>query len=115
MLRVSVVLDLLPVSVRKILNLLVNLITTLSMGLLAFYSVEVVSNIKVSGELSPAMLWPMWAIYSMMLIGFCLATLRGVQQVVLQIQHFGDKELSTIEQTMKDAEEEAAMAKGGND
>ena len=46
-----------------------------------------------------------------MLIGFVLGTIRGVQQIVLHIMHFGERELSTTEQTMLDAQEEAAAGK----
>ena len=53
------------------------------------------------------MLWPMWIVYSFMIIGFVLGTVRGVQQIVLHIQHFNEKELTAIEQTMADAAEEA--------
>jgi TRAP-type C4-dicarboxylate transport system permease small subunit len=111
MLRVSVVLDLMPHVVRKILNLIVDVIIVLCMGLLSYHSVGVVSKISASGELSPAMLWPMAIIYAVMLIGFILATLRGVQMFVIHIMHFNERELSTIEQTMADAAEEAAAGK----
>lgn len=115
MLRVSVLLDMLPNVIRKTINILVDIINIACMALLAYYSVTLVGNIKDSGELSPAMLWPMWLVYSMMLIGFALATVRGIQQVVIHVQHFNEKELTTIEQTMKDAAEEAALAKGGDE
>lgn len=113
MLRVAVLLDMLPNIVRKTVNILVDLVTVACMALLAFHSVSVVQGIWASGEASPAMLWPMWIVYSIMLLGFVLAVLRGLQQVVIHIIHFNEKELSTLEQTMRDAAEEAAMAKGG--
>lgn len=112
MLRVSVLLDLLPNKIRKTINILVDLIIIGSMALMAFHSTTVVAGIKASGEPSPAMLWPMWIVYSVMLIGFAAATLRGVQQVIVHIQKFNDKELTTLEQTMLEAAEEAALAKG---
>lgn len=115
MLRVGVLLDMLPNAARKVVNIVVNIITTACMALLAFHSVSVVSSIQASGEPSPAMLWPMWIVYSVMLIGFILATARGVQQVVLHIMHFNEKELTTVEQTMMEAAEEAALAKGGDE
>ncbi len=117
MLRVNVLLDLMPHVVRKTLNLLVDLVVTASMGLMAYHSVGVIFGAKgiiTSGELSPAMQWPMSIVYMFMLIGFALATLRGIQMLVLHAMSFNEKELSTIEQTMKDAEEEAKAAKGGN-
>lgn len=115
MLRVSVLLDMMPNVLRKTINILVDFVITGSMALLAYHSVAVVSGIQASGEASPAMLWPMWIVYSVMLIGFVLAVLRGIQQIVIHIQRFNEKELTTIEQTMKEAAEEAALVKGGDE
>ena len=84
-------------------------------GSSAYHSVAVVGGIQASGEASPAMLWPMWIVYSVMLIGFVLAVLRGLQQMYIHVTHFNEKELTTIEQTMRDAAEEAALAKGGEE
>lgn len=111
MLRVSVLLDLFPHFARKVINILVAVVTTVSMGLLGYYSIEVLSNIIGSGETSPAMVWPMWTVYSTMLIGFALGTLRGVQQIFMQCMKINEKELSTIEQTMAEAADEAAAGK----
>uniref|UniRef100_UPI003A8F476A TRAP transporter small permease n=1 Tax=Enterocloster clostridioformis TaxID=1531 RepID=UPI003A8F476A len=110
MLRVGVLLDMLPNAVRKTVNILVDIVTTACMGLLAYHSVAVVGGIQASGEASPAMLWPMWIVYSVMLIGFVLAVLRGLQQMYIHVTHFNEKELTTIEQTLRDAAEEAALA-----
>lgn len=111
MLRVSVVLDLVPGTVRKIINIFVELITAASMLLLGVHSVTVVQNIVKSGETSPAMLWPMWIVYSVMLVGFFLATLRALQQVWLHVKNFGEESLSTKEQTEKEASEEVNAGK----
>ncbi len=111
MLRVSVLLDIMPHAMRKTLNIIVDVVITASMGLLAFYSIDVVGKIAASGELSPAMLWPMSIIYGVMLVGYVLGALRGLQMTVIHVMHFGEKELSTIEQTMADAAEEAAAGK----
>ena len=111
MLRVSVLLDLMPHALRKIVNILVDLITAASMGLLGFYSISVVQKILESAEKSPAMLWPMWIVYAVMLFGYLLGCVRAIQMTVIHVMHFNEKELSTIEQTMADAAEEAAAGK----
>ena len=121
MLRVSVVLDLMPQVVRKVINLAVDVITMACMVLLAYYSFTVIfgapdaPGVMSSGELSTAMQWPMWMVYSVMLFGYALGTLRALQMTVLHAMHFGEKELTTLEQTMQDAAEEAAMAKEGGE
>ena len=117
MLRVSVLLDLFPQKVRSAMNILVDLITAGGMLLLGVYSVSVVRGIVEGGATSPTMRWPMWIIYSVMLLGFFLGTLRALQQAVIHIMHFNEKKLSTIEQTMLEAEEESEAgrrAEGGN-
>ena len=117
MLRVSVLVDMLPQAVRKVVNILIDLINAAVMALLFYYSVGVVYGIRTSGEASPAMTWPMWIIYVSMLIGFGLGAFRAIQMIIIHIQHFGEKELSTLEQTMADAAEEAEAGKraeGGN-
>lgn len=111
MLRVGVLLDLLPDVVHKVVNILVDLITAASMGLLASYSVGVVNKILSSGETSPAMVWPMWIVYAVMLFGYAMGAFRGVQMAIIHIMHFKEKELSSIEQTMAEAAEEAAAGK----
>ena len=111
MLRVNVLLDLMPHVIRKTLNIIVDIVVTGSMGLLAYHSISVTQGIAASAELSPAMLWPMSIIYGVMLAGYALATVRGVQMTIIHVTHFGEKELSTIEQTMADAAEEAAAGK----
>ena len=111
MLRVNVLLDLMPHVIRKVLNLIVDVVITGSMGLLAYHSISVTQSIAASAELSPAMLWPMSIIYGVMLAGYALATLRGAQMIIIHVKNFNVKELSTIEQTMADAAEEAAAGK----
>ena len=111
MLRVNVLMDLLPSMVRNSVNILVDLINAGVMALLGYHSISVISSIMVSAEASPAMLWPMWMVYSVMIFGFFFGAFRALQQAVIHIKHFKQKELSTIEQTIADAAEEAAAGK----
>jgi C4-dicarboxylate transporter, DctQ subunit len=107
MLRVSVLLDAMPHVMRKSVNIFVDVVVTASMALCSYHSIGVVQKIFESGEVSPAMLWSMGMVYSVMVAGFVLGTVRGVQQIVLHIKHFSEKEMSAIEQTMAEAAEEA--------
>lgn len=111
MLRVSVVLDLLPETLRKVINIAVDLIIVASMALLTYYSVGVIGERITSGETSPAMRWPMSAVYVVMLIGYGLSIVRAAQQTIIHITHFGQRELTTLEQTMADAAAEAEAGK----
>lgn len=111
MLRVNVLVDMLPQAVRKSVNILIDLINAAVMAVLFVNAITVVNGIKISGESSPAMTWPMWIIYSIMLVGFGLGALRGVQMAVIHVMHFNEKELTTLEQTMAEAAEEAEAGK----
>lgn len=117
MLRVSILLDAFPPKVRNAINIAVDVITAAVMLLLAVYSVTVVKSIVQSGETSPAMLWPMWTVYSILLLGFFGGTLRALQQAWLHARSFNTASLSTVEQTMAEAADEAEAgrkAEGGN-
>ena len=87
-------------------------INTVVMALFFNGSITVIQNALNSGRTSPAMELPMAAVYICLLIGFGLGFIRGIQQVVLHIMNFNKKELTTLEQAMADAAEEAAAAKG---
>lgn len=115
MLRVGVLVDLLPQAMKKTIGIIVDLINMFCMGLLGFYSFEVLKNIYTSHEFSPAMEWPMWIVYAVMLFGYILATIRALQVMILHFKRFHERELTTLEQTMQDAAKEAEMAKGGDE
>ena len=103
--------DMLPQAVRKSVNIVIDLINAAVMAILFVNAIQVVGGIRASGEASPAMTWPMWIIYSIMLVGFGLGAVRGVQMAVIHVMHFKEKELTTLEQTMADAAEEAEAGK----
>ena len=117
MLRVSVVLDLMPQKLRKVINLCVDVIVAACMALLAYHSVECLkwsAGEMLEGakaETSPAMNWPMWWLYACWLFGFALATLRAVQMFFIHLKNFNVKELTTLEQTQLDAQAELEAAK----
>lgn len=118
MLRVNVLMDVLPPKVKNTINIIVDLAIAATMCLLGVNSISVIQRIVKSGETSPAMKWPMWAVYSVMLVGFFLATLRGLQQAYLHIRSFNEAGKSTVEQTMAEAAEEVEAGKraeGGNE
>lgn len=111
MLRVSVILDAFPRGIKNGLNIFVDLVNSGIMLFLGIHSVSVVQSILESGEKSPAMLWPMWIVYGIMIFGFFMGVIRGIQQVILHIRHWNDKGLSAKEQAEKDAREEINAAK----
>lgn len=98
MLRVTALIDILPWKVHNVLNIIVDVVTFAMMAVLSYYSVIVLQRIISSGEVSPAMLLPMWIMYLIVLIGFVLAALRSVQMFIIHIKHINERPLSSIEE-----------------
>ncbi|GHS88432.1 hypothetical protein AGMMS49957_09910 [Synergistales bacterium] len=111
MLRVGVVMDLFPTFIQNTVRILCDL-AMLSLFAYFFYrSFLVVGRIKnVTHELSSAMRIPMWCVYMSVLIGFGLAALRTVQAIIDHIRHFNDRNESTTQATIKEAQAEAELA-----
>ena len=111
MLRVSIVMEQLPSLVRNIWNIVVDLINCVVYGFLCYHSFGVVAAAKTGGQFTPAMEWPTWIIMIVIIVGFGLGALRALQVAIIHLMHVKDKTLSSKEQAIKDAEEEAEAAK----
>ena len=77
MLRVGFFGELLPDRAASALKTAADLCVFAAMLVLAVVSIGVVRLRLESGELSPAMLWPMWTVYAVMLAGYVLAAIRA--------------------------------------
>ncbi len=110
MLRVGVVMDLLPLALRKIIAIMVNVLCLVFFAVFFMNAIGVVRAIAQMGQTSPAMGWPMSVVYACTVIGFGLGALRTVQAIISQLRHFGAKRRTTIEAVREEAEAEAAMA-----
>lgn len=106
-LRVSALIDALPPLLHNLLNIIVDAITFAMMVLLSSASVAVLQRIAASGETSPAMLWPMWIMYLVVLVGFVAGALRSFQMAVIHIRHFHERPVTEVEKLQAaDAAEE---------
>ena len=110
-LRVTVVADLFPKTAKKILLILINVLLLVIFSVFFVYSVDVVQTLKGIGQSSTAMGLPMYLVYLCTIIGFCLATIRTVQEIFKQIKTFNVVEKSSFELAKEAAEEEIAYAK----
>ena len=108
MLRVTVVMDMLPAKLRKTLEILTNLIVLMLFAMLFRYSITYTGIIKTTGQLSPAMRIPMWMMYLSTNIGFGLAVIRMIQEIISNFKNFNQKVETTIEATLKEAQQEVA-------
>lgn len=106
MLRVGIVMDLLPQKLRKGIEIIVNIMMLVLFVVLFRYSIIYTGKIKSSGQFSPAMHLPMWIMYMSTIIGFALAALRMIQEIISNIRNFNKKAETTLESTIKEAKQE---------
>ena len=105
-LKVGIVMDLLPQGVRRSIEILVNLIMLVLFVIFFRYSIIYTNIIKLAGQVSPAMRIPMWMMYLSTIIGFGMASVRMVQEIIYNIRYFNAKPETTLEATLKEAKEE---------
>ena len=106
MLRVGLFMDLLPHKLRKTLEIITNIIMLVLFITLFRYSIIYTAKIKISGQSSPAMLIPMWIMYMSTVIGFGLASLRMLQEIISNFINFNKVAETTLEATRKEAQAE---------
>ncbi len=109
-LRVAVVMDLLPETLRKIIAIAVNLVCLVFFAVFFHGSIGVVQGIAKMKQLSPAMRWPMDVVYWCTVLGFGLAAIRTVQVLHRQITRFNERQMTTSESIRAEAKAEAALA-----
>ncbi len=106
MLRVGIVMDLLPHKLRKSIEIITNIIMLVLFVILSYYSIIYTNKIKSTGQLSPAMRIPMWIMYLSTIIGFGLASLRMIQEIINNFKEFNIEAETTLESTLKEAKQE---------
>ncbi|MDX9916748.1 MAG: TRAP transporter small permease [Gudongella sp.] len=106
MLRVGILMDMLPLTLRRLIELLTNTIMLVLFAVLFKYAIIYTGKIKITGQFSPAMHIPMWIMYLSTIIGFGLATIRMLQEIFKNIRYFGAEAETTLEATLKEAQEE---------
>ena len=84
-LRVDLLLQMLPVKLQAVVNVLLDLLNVVLFAYLCWYAVSTVQGVQVSGQTSPALEIPMYLIYWVIPIGFALASLRSLQKVYFDI------------------------------
>ncbi|MBQ3131277.1 MAG: TRAP transporter small permease [Clostridia bacterium] len=95
MLRVTAIMDILPAGARRVLDIAVDGVIIAVMAMLMYYAVPLMKDRYISGETSPAMGWPMWVMYSFMILGFGLGVFRGIQRMAFHAGRcFRDEDMS---------------------
>lgn len=106
MLKVGLVMDLLPTKIRRAIEILANLIILAICVVFFRYAITYAGIIHKTGQISPAMHIPMWIMYLCTVLGFALASIRTAQQIVDNIRNFNVEIETTLEATLKEAQEE---------
>ncbi len=110
MLRVGVVMDLLPIKLRKSLEILGNILMLVVLVIFFRYSIEYTGKLMITGQTSPAMQIPMWIMYISTIVGFGLGAVRMLQEIVSNFRNFNKEDVeTTIEATIKEAKEEVKL------
>lgn len=113
MLKVGILMDLLPMKVRKSIEIVVNAMMLVIFGVLFRYAILYTNKIKVMGQTSPAMGVPMSFMYTATVIGFGLAVFRTIELIIDNIKNFNEKAETTLEATIKEAHQEVEVNASG--
>lgn len=84
-LKVDLVLDMFPSKIRRVIDIVIDVVNVGLYAFLAYYSVSTVQGVQNSGQTSPALEIPMYLVYMIIPIGFSMASLRSIQKIYFDI------------------------------
>ena len=96
-LRVTALVEAFPWKVYNVINVVVDIITAVAMGILAWTSITVIGQVQKGGSVSPAMQIPMWIMYVIIFIVFALGAVRAIQMCVIHIRDINVKPVNSVE------------------
>ena len=88
--RMSAIYDAFPVYGRKILMIIIALVTSAAMFFLMYYSIEYITTLYQRGRVLPAMGLPIWWIYLWVPLGFAIT---GIQYLLTAIKNIREKDV----------------------
>lgn len=88
--RMSAIYDAFPVFGRKILMIIIALVTSAAMFFLMYYSIEYITTLYQRGRVLPAMGLPIWWIYLWVPLGFAIT---GIQYLLTAIKNIREKDV----------------------
>ena len=86
--RMSAIFDSLPVKSRKVLMIVIALITSLAMFALCYFSISYIGKVQTSGRVLPALQIPVWWILVWVPVGFFVT---GAQYLLTAIKNVIEK------------------------
>lgn len=88
--RMSAIFDSLPVASRKLLMIVIALVTSLAMFALCYFSIRYIGKVATSGRVLPALQIPVWWIFVWVPIGFFVT---GTQYLLTAIKNIMEKDI----------------------
>ena len=88
--RMSAIYDAFPVFGRKILMIIIALVTSAAMFFLMYYSIGYITTLYQRGRVLPAMGLPIWWIYLWVPLGFAIT---GIQYLLTAIKNIREKDV----------------------
>jgi len=88
--RMSAIFDSLPFMARKILMIVIAIITSLAMFALCYFAVRYIGKVQTSGRVLPALQIPIWWIFVWVPVGFFVT---GTQYLLTAIKNVLEKDI----------------------
>ena len=88
--RMSAIFDSLPFKTRKLLMIVIAIITSVAMFALCYFSIRYISKVYTSGRVLPALQIPIWWIFVWVPVGFFVT---GTQYLLTAIKNIIEKEV----------------------
>lgn len=85
--RMTAFYDMLPLTGKKVLTLIITLSTSVLMAYLAWQAVLYVQDLKELNRLSPALQFPVYLVYSIIPLGLLMASLQYLSSFLLNLLH----------------------------
>ncbi|MDO6461063.1 TRAP transporter small permease [Granulosicoccaceae sp. 1_MG-2023] len=104
--RMSAIYDAMPVPVRKILMIIISVVTALSMFALCYFAVGYIGKVASSGRVLPSLQIPVWWILLWVPVGFFVT---GLQYALTAVRNITEKDIylsTTVLEGYDDNEQE---------
>ena len=100
-LRVTALIELLPWKIENVINILIDVFTCAVLAVLTYFSIDVFEGVYRNGEVSPAMLLPMWIMYVFVVADFSLGALRSLQMAIIHIKSINVPPRNSLEEQVE--------------
>lgn len=88
--RMSAIYDHLPIKARKILMIVISLVTAVAMFALCYFSIRYIGKVQTSGRILPALQIPVWWIFVWVPVGFLVT---ATQYLLTAIKNMMEKDV----------------------